>query len=240
MRTIPWLDDWVDFPDAASALDEPNGLVAAGGALSPEWLLAAYRRGLFPWFNEDEPILWWSPDPRLVLFPTEIRIRRSLHRVLRQHRFEVRIDTDFPAVIDACAKPREPDSGTWILPAMQVAYCRMFELGYAHSVECWREGRLVGGLYGIALGRVFFGESMFSLETDASKVALVHLARLLAAKDFAVIDCQMSTAHLRSMGAREIPRNEFCSELKHWVTSTEPPQQWPAAASIDRVEAAVA
>ena len=237
---IPWLDDWANFPDVASALEEPNGLVAAGGALTPEWLLAAYQRGIFPWFNEDEPILWWSPDPRLVLFPDEIRIHRSLRRVLRQHRFEVRIDSDFPAVVAACAKPREPDSGTWILPAMQVAYCRMFELGYAHSVECWREGRLVGGLYGMALGRVFFGESMFSLETDASKVALVHLARLLAANDFAVIDCQMSTAHLLSMGAQEIPRNEFCAGLKRWVTSTEPHRQWPAAASIDWVEAAVA
>ena len=241
-RTIPWLDDVADFPDAASALQEPNGLVAAGGALSPEWLLAAYRRGLFPWFNEDEPILWWSPNPRLVLFPHEIRIRRSLRRILRQHRFEVRIDTDFPAVIAACAKPRESGAGTWILPIMQAAYCRMFDLGYAHSVECWLEGRLVGGLYGMALGRVFFGESMFSLETDASKVALIHLARLLAAKDFAMIDCQMSTAHLRSMGAREISRDEFCAGLERWVSFIEPPRRWPAdlAASIDWNEAAVA
>jgi len=240
--TIPWLDDWADFPDTASALKEPNGLLAAGGSLSPEWLLAAYQRGLFPWFNEGEPILWWSPDPRLVLFPNEIRIHRSLRRVLRQHRFEVRIDTDFPAVIAACAKPREPGGGTWILPAMQAAYCRMFELGYAHSVECWLEGRLVGGLYGMALGRVFFGESMFSLETDASKVALAYLARLLAAKDFAMIDCQMRTAHLLSMGAREIPRSEFCAGLKRWIAPIEPPQPWPAdlAASIDWVEAAVA
>jgi leucyl/phenylalanyl-tRNA--protein transferase len=241
-RTIPWLGDSADFPDVATALEEPNGLVAAGGTLSPKWLLAAYRRGLFPWFNEGDPILWWSPDPRLVLFPHEIRIHRSLRRVLRQHRFEVRIDTDFPAVIAACAAPREPGSGTWILPAMQTAYCRMFELAHAHSVECWLDGRLVGGLYGMALGRVFFGESMFSLEADASKVALAHLARLLMARNFAVIDCQMSTAHLRSMGAREISRDEFCAGLKHWTIATEPPQRWPVdlAASIDWNEAAAA
>ncbi|MCL1861082.1 MAG: leucyl/phenylalanyl-tRNA--protein transferase [Proteobacteria bacterium] len=241
-RTIPWLHDLADFPDASTALEEPNGLVAAGGALLPDWLLAAYRRGLFPWFNEGEPILWWSPDPRLVLFPREICVRRSLRRVLRQPRFEVRLDTDFPAVIAACAMPREPGGKTWILPAMQAAYCRMFELGHAHSVECWREGRLVGGLYGMALGRVFFGESMFSFETDASKVALAHLARLLAAKGFTMIDCQMSTAHLQSMGAREVPRDEFCVWLERWAVPTEPPRRWPAdlAASIDWNEAAAA
>jgi len=242
---IPWLDDLAGFPyfpDAASALEEPNGLVAAGGALSPEWLLAAYRHGLFPWFNEGDPILWWSPDPRLVLFPHEIRIHRSLRRVLRQHRFEVRTDSDFPAVIAACAMPREPGGGTWILPPMQDAYCRMFELGHAHSVECWLEGRLVGGLYGMALGRVFFGESMFSFETDASKVALAYLARLLSAKGFAMIDCQMSTAHLQSMGAREISRNEFCAGLDRWAMPVGLPGQWPAdlVASVDWNEVAVA
>ncbi|MDR2207689.1 MAG: leucyl/phenylalanyl-tRNA--protein transferase [Azoarcus sp.] len=244
-RTIPWLGDstdFPDFPDAATALEEPNGLVAAGGDLSPEWLLAAYRRGLFPWFNEDDPILWWSPDPRLVLFPHEIRIHRSLRRVLRQRRFEVRVDTDFPAVIAACAMPREPGGGTWIIPAMQDAYCRMFELGHAHSVECWLEDRLVGGLYGMALGRVFFGESMFSLEADASKVALAHLTRLLMAKNFTVIDCQMSTAHLQSMGAREISRDEFCSGLERWAATIEPARRWPAdlAASINWNDTAAA
>lgn len=233
-RTIPWLDDPADFPDLIWALEEPNGLLAAGGALSPEWLLAAYRHGLFPWFNEGKPILWWSPHPRLVLFPREIRIRRSLRRVLRHRRFDVRIDTDFDAVITGCAMPREPGGGTWILPAMRVAYNRMFDLGYAHSVECWREGRLVGGLYGIALGRVFFGESMFSAESDASKVALASLARLLADKDFAMIDCQMRTEHLLSMGAREIPRDEFCAALSRWAVENAP-CRWPAdlAAFID-------
>jgi leucyl/phenylalanyl-tRNA--protein transferase len=242
LRTIPWLDDLTNFPDAATALEDPNGLVAAGGELSSEWLLAAYRRGFFPWFNEGEPILWWSPDPRLVLFPHEIRIRRSLRRVLRKHRFEVRVDTDFPTVIAACAMPREFGGKTWILPAIQAAYCRMFELGHAHSVECRLEGRLVGGLYGMALGRVFFGESMFSLETDASKVALAYLTRLLAAKGFAMIDCQMSTAHLRSMGAREISRDEFCAKLERWAVEIAPPRRWPAdlAASIDWNEATAA
>jgi leucyl/phenylalanyl-tRNA--protein transferase len=161
---------------------------------------------------------------------------------LRQRRFEVRVDTDFPAVIAACAAPREPGGQTWILPAMQAAYRQMFELGHAHSVECWLEGRLVGGLYGMVLGRVFFGESMFSLEADASKVALAHLAKLLMAKKFAIIDCQMSTAHLRSMGAREIPRDEFCAGLERWTAAIELPRRWPAdlAASIDWNEAAVA
>ncbi|MDR2925923.1 MAG: leucyl/phenylalanyl-tRNA--protein transferase [Azoarcus sp.] len=232
-RTIPWLDDPADFPDAALALKNPNGLLAAGGALSPEWLLAAYQRGIFPWFSKDEPILWWSPDPRFVLFPREIRIRRSLRRVLRQRRFDVRVDTDFPAIIAGCAMPRETGGGTWILPAMHAAYCRMSELGYAHSVECWREGRLVGGLYGMALGRVFFGESMFSTETDASKVALASLARLLDDKGFVMIDCQMRTAHLLSMGAREISRDEFCAGLGRCTVENDP-CRWPAdlAASI--------
>jgi len=232
-RTIPWLDDPGDFPPADTALDDPNGLVAAGGELSPEWLLAAYERGIFPWFNAGDPILWWSPEPRLVLVPSEIRIHRSLRRVLRQQRFEVRIDTAFPAVIAACAAPREPGSGTWILPAVQKAYCRMFELGYAHSVECWRDGQLAGGLYGLALGRAFFGESMFSTETDASKVALVHLARLLEARNFAVIDCQMTTRHLLSMGAREIARAKFCAGLEKWTCMGDAPGRWPADLAQD-------
>jgi leucyl/phenylalanyl-tRNA--protein transferase len=227
-RTIPWLGDPADFSRASSTLNgSPDGLAAAGGRLAPEWLLNAYQHGIFPWYSEGDPILWWSPNPRLVLFPGEIRIHRSLRRVLRQQRFEVRIDTAFPAVVSACAAPREPGGGTWILPEMQAAYCRMFELGHAHSVECWHDDRLVGGLYGMALGRVFFGESMFSRETDASKVALAHLAKLLAARDFAVIDCQMTTSHLQSMGAREISRTEFCTGLEHWTATDEPPRHWP-------------
>jgi leucyl/phenylalanyl-tRNA--protein transferase len=224
-RSIPRLNDPADFSAATSAPADPDGLVAIGGALSPAWLLAAYRHGVFPWFNEGDPILWWSPDPRLVLFPREIRIHRSLRRTLRQQYFDVRVDTDFPAVITACAAPREPGGGTWITPKMQIAYFNMFELGYAHSVECWRKGQLVGGLYGLALGRVFFGESMFSQETDASKVALIHLAKLLAEKDFAMIDCQMTTAHLLSMGAREITRTEFRAGLERWTPEGETPQR---------------
>ncbi|GHU06228.1 leucyl/phenylalanyl-tRNA--protein transferase [Betaproteobacteria bacterium] len=231
---IPCLFDPADFPPTRSALVEPNGLLAAGGALTPEWLLSAYRRGIFPWYGAGEPILWWSPHPRLILVPGEIKIRRSLLKVLRRQQFEVRVDTGFAAVISACAAPREPGGSTWITPEMQAAYCRMFELGYAHSVECWRDGRLVGGLYGIALGRAFFGESMFSRERDASKVALAHLARLLAARNVAVIDCQMTTPHLLSMGAREIPRAEFCAGLDTWTQSATP-QHWPhdLALSVD-------
>jgi leucyl/phenylalanyl-tRNA--protein transferase len=224
---IPWLGSSADFSAIDPALGAPEGLVAAGGELSPQWLLAAYQRGIFPWFNEGDPILWWSPNPRLVLFPPEIHIRRSLRRVLRQRRFDVRIDTAFPAVIAACAAPRKPGDGTWIVPAMQTAYIEMHELGYAHSVECWRDGQLAGGLYGMALGRVFFGESMFSRETDASKIALVHLANLLETKGFAMIDCQMTTSHLLSMGAREIARSQFHTLLEQWVlTGNEPPRRW--------------
>lgn len=227
---IPWLTDRPAFPPLTQALANPPGLLAAGGALDPEWLLAAYRRGIFPWFSAGEPILWWSPDPRLVLRPEEIRITRSLRRTLRQRRFEVRFDTAFDAVMAACAAPREPGGGTWITAEMQAAYCRMHELGYAHSVESWQDGRLVGGLYGIALGQAFFGESMFSRVSDASKVALAHLARFLESRGYAVIDCQMTTPHLLSMGAREMPRADFAAGLAHWTQAGAAPQRWPAGA----------
>ena len=232
---IPWLEGEPAFPPLAHALAEPNGLLAAGGELEPRWLLAAYRQGIFPWFSEGEPILWWSPDPRLVLVPGEIRVHRSLRRTLRRRVFDVRLDTAFAGVVAGCAAPRDPGGGTWILPAMQRAYARMHELGYAHSVECWREGQLVGGLYGIALGRVFFGESMFSHETDASKVALAHLAHLLERWGYRLIDCQMTTSHLLSMGAREIPRVLFAAALERWTPAGPPPGHWPAdaAAAID-------
>jgi leucyl/phenylalanyl-tRNA--protein transferase len=228
---IPWLGSEATFPPNEQALSEPNGLIAAGGSLSPAWLLAAYSRGIFPWFSEGEPILWWTPDPRLVLVPDQVRISHSLRKTLRKQRFEVRTDTAFAAVLSACAAPRVPGLGTWITPAMQAAYLRMHELGHAHSVECWDEGRLVGGLYGLALGRVFFGESMFSLETDASKVALAHLGRLLSERAYAIIDCQMTTAHLQSMGAREVPRAHFVDILARWVPDGPPPQKWAADAA---------
>lgn len=225
---IPWLGDAVAFPPDDQALSEPNGLLAAGGSLSPAWLLAAYRRGIFPWFSEGEPILWWTPDPRLVLIPGQLHVSHSLRRTLRKRRFEVRTDTSFAAVMRACAAPRTPGLGTWITPAMQAAYLRMHELGYAHSVECWREGRLVGGLYGMAIGSVFFGESMFAFETDASKVALAHLDRLLVERSYAIIDCQMTTLHLQSMGAREMPRARFVETLARWVPDGPPPRKWEA------------
>ncbi len=228
---IPWLGSEAVFPPDAQALAEPNGLLAAGGSLSPAWLLAAYRRGIFPWFSEGEPILWWTPDPRLVLVPDEIHISHSLRKTLRRRHFEVRTDTAFAAVMRACAAPRGPGLGTWITPEMQAAYLRMHELGHAHSVECWREGRLVGGLYGIALGRVYFGESMFALETDASKVALAHLGRLLGERGYAIIDCQMTTAHLQYMGARELSRAHFAAALARWVSEGPPPQKWAADAA---------
>lgn len=228
---IPWLGSEPGFPPDTQALAEPNGLLAAGGSLSPPWLLAAYRRGIFPWFSEGEPILWWTPDPRLVLVPDEVHVSHSLRKTLRRQRFEVRTDTAFGAVLRACAAPRAPGLGTWITPAMQAAYLRMHELGHAHSVECWREGRLVGGLYGMALGRVFFGESMFALETDASKVALAHLARLLSERGYAIIDCQMTTAHLQSMGARELSRAQFVATLTRWVPDGPPAQKWTADAA---------
>lgn len=228
---IRWLAETPDFPPVAQALREPNGLLAAGGALAPEWLLAAYRRGIFPWYCAGEPILWWSPDPRLVLVPSQIRISRSLRRSLARHRFEVRFDTAFAQVVAACAQPRAASAGTWITAEMQAAYVRMHELGHAHSVEAWSDGELVGGLYGIALGRAFFGESMFSRQSDASKVALVHLARYLESADFGVIDCQMTTPHLLALGATEVPRDAFCRQLAMLTDDAPTPGRWPHDAS---------
>ena len=224
---IPWLGDRPDFPSASRALRDPNGLLAAGGALTPDWLLAAYRRGIFPWFNEGEPILWWSPDPRMVVFPDQIRITRSLRKTLRNGRYEVRLDSDFAAVIHACAGVRRSGPGTWITTDIEAAYIRMHALGYAHSVETWMDGKLVGGLYGMALGRAFYGESMFSLRTDASKIAFAHLARFLEQHDFRVLDCQMTTAHLASLGGREISRALFVNMLDTVTRDGMPPGRWP-------------
>ncbi len=224
---IPWLPQAPLFPPVERALAEPNGLLAAGGDLAPERILAAYRRGIFPWFGEGDPILWWSPDPRMVLFPAEFKVSRSLAKTLRNKSYEVRLDTAFPEVVAACAEtPRHGQSGTWITPAMRDAYDRLHLLGYAHSVETWMDGRLAGGLYGIALGRVFYGESMFAHATDASKIALAHLCRFLEQRDFAVIDCQMETEHLASLGARPIPRREFVAGLARWTRSGMVPGRW--------------
>jgi len=197
-----WLTPDSFFPPLETALVKPNGLLAAGGDLSPERLIEAYRSGIFPWFNANETILWWSPDPRMVLFPSELRISRSLNKILRNSNYEVRVDSAFSQVIQACAEPRKGQSGTWIHSDMVSAYTVLHEMGLAHSVETWVGGELVGGLYGIAQGKMFFGESMFSRTHDASKIAFVHLVKQLERWNFKMIDCQMKTTHLASFGAR--------------------------------------
>ena len=211
-----WLDpDDPDtrFPDVELALSEPDGLLAIGGDLTAPRLLDAYRQGIFPWYGQGQPILWWSPDPRLVLFPDELRISRSLRRTLRRGLFEVSMDSDFEGVIGACAGPREGTDGTWITRAMQTAYIGLHEAGHAHCVECRLDGELAGGLYGVSIGRVFFGESMFAHTSDASKVAFVWLVRQLQRWGFRLIDCQVHTRHLASLGARDIPRRQFSRML---------------------------
>ncbi len=223
---IRWLDPGDAFPPVDEALSEPNGLLAAGADLTPARLIDAYRRGIFPWFGEGDPLLWWSPDPRMVLFVNELHVSRSLRRVVRAAPFEVRLDTAFRDVMLACAAPRADDGGTWITGEMLDAYSALFRLGHAHSVEAWSDGELVGGLYGVAIGRMFFGESMFSRRADASKVALVHLVRQLDRWGFALLDCQMSTPHLASLGAREIPRAEFLSHVRSLTGEPAVPAPW--------------
>ena len=223
---IPWLRGDMPFPPVSKALRSPNGLLCAGGDLSPERLIDAYSHGIFPWFSEGDPILWWSPDPRMVLFPDELKISRSLRKTLARGAYETRVDTAFGAVIEQCAAPRDGQSGTWIVPEMVAAYTALHERGFAHSVESWRDGELVGGLYGIQLGKVFFGESMFSRATDASKVALVRLVERLQAMDCRVIDCQQATPHLASLGAREIPRKEFAKLLQDSIQYPPSSSPW--------------
>jgi len=214
---IPWLNTDQPFPSVQQALRQPNGLLAAGADLSLPRLISAYRQGIFPWYSEGQPVLWWSPDPRMVLEPAEIIVSRSLRKRLRKRDFEVRVDTCFLQVMRACAQPRPGQPGTWITDDMLDAYGRLHAAGYAHSAETWMDGTLSGGLYGVALGGVFFGESMFTLATDASKIALAHLARQLERWNFGMVDCQMATAHLASLGAREIPRKEFMRRLAELV-----------------------
>jgi leucyl/phenylalanyl-tRNA--protein transferase len=214
---IPWLTSDLSFPPPELALIEPNGLLALGGDLSCKRLIQAYSKGIFPWFNEDEPILWWSPDPRMVLFPAELKIARSLRKALQKHDYQVSADRSFDQVIAACAAPRRNQGGTWINPGMIEAYRELHRMGHAHSVETWIDGKLSGGLYGVALGRAFFGESMFSRTTDASKIAFVHLVKQLARWRFGIIDCQMKTAHLASFGAREIPRTQFTRTVEELI-----------------------
>jgi leucyl/phenylalanyl-tRNA--protein transferase len=224
---IPWLEPGAPFPPVERALREPDGLLAAGLELTPDRILDAYRQGIFPWFSDGQPVLWWSPDPRMVLVPSEIRITRSMHKVLRNRPYEVRCDSAFEAVMRACAAPRDGQAGTWISDEMIEAYSALHERGYAHSVETWIDGRLAGGLYGMAIGRMFYGESMFSTERDASKIALVHLARYLETRAFGLIDCQMNTGHLGSMGGREIPRREFCRVMAQCIADGPLPGRWP-------------
>jgi len=256
---IALLHDDTPFPPLARALTEPNGLLAAGGSLTPARLLDAYRHGIFPWFNEDDPILWWSPDPRMVLLPEEFRLSHSLHKVLRKQVFELRTDTAFEQVMRACAAPRggqnsgcdtllakpadcgssrqaalpAPEGsatpcqgGTWIHEEMVAAYTALHRMGHAHSVETWQDGELVGGLYGMAIGRMFYGESMFSRKSDASKAALAHLAAQLRRWNFGMIDCQMNTPHLASLGAREIPRAEFIRRLQELIHYPDVASPW--------------
>ncbi len=227
---IPWLRAGAQFPPIDSALDEPNGLLVAGGDLSPRRVLDAYRRGIFPWYSEGQPILWWSPDPRTVLYVDEFKAPRSLRKVAKQRRFDIKVDSDFVGVIRGCAAPRDGVRGTWITAEMERAYVELHRLGYAHSVEAWRAGKLAGGLYGIAIGRMFFGESMFAIEPDSSKVALMELIALLKTMEVPLIDCQQETAHLARFGARPIRRQVFAAEVSRLVNSTSASSVWKAAA----------
>jgi leucyl/phenylalanyl-tRNA--protein transferase len=232
---LHWLDptDPPDsFPDPRLALREPDGLLAVGGDLAPERLLAAYRRGIFPWYQDDQPILWWSPDPRAVLFPPELRISRSLRRTLRRNTFEVSVNQDFAGVIAGCAADRD-QPGTWITEDMLHAYSLLHGSGHAHSIETWRDGELVGGLYGVSIGGVFFGESMFAREPDASKVALAQLTGMRREMGIDLIDCQVASAHLASLGARQISRADFQAQLRR-LTARSAPQHWARTASGTR------
>ncbi|WP_416425220.1 leucyl/phenylalanyl-tRNA--protein transferase [Pseudomonas sp. App30] len=215
---LTWLKkNELTFPPLDKALRDPNGLLAAGGDLSAERLVQAYRHGCFPWYQDGQPILWWSPDPRTVLFPAELHVSRSLAKVIRQQRYRVTFDTDFAAVIRACAGLRAYADGTWITGSMQAAYIHLHEHGLAHSVEVWQGEQLVGGLYGLAMGKLFFGESMFSHADNASKVGFAALVGHLQAAGFALIDCQMPTEHLLSLGARSISREDFAWHLRTYL-----------------------
>ncbi|HKE44255.1 MAG TPA: leucyl/phenylalanyl-tRNA--protein transferase [Steroidobacteraceae bacterium] len=224
MSPVYWLSragtPW--FPPASEALKEPDGLLAAGGDLSVERLLAAYEHGIFPWYAPGQPVLWWSPDPRAVLYPKELRVSRSLQKRVRNGGLVTRLDSDFAAVIRACAAPRASDAGTWLTEEMIEAYQKLHALGHAHSVETWQGEQLVGGLYGVCLGRIFFGESMFSRETDASKVALIRLVHECQQREVVLIDCQVTSRHLQSLGSRPISRSAFLGLLKEHCRPLHP------------------
>jgi leucyl/phenylalanyl-tRNA---protein transferase len=226
---VPWVDINDPLPHASTALDSPNGLLAAGTDLSPERVLEAYKGGVFPWFSEGQPVLWWSPDPRMVLYTDELRITRSFSKTLKAQRYNCQLvlktDTAFESVMRACAEPRNGQDGTWITEEMIATYKNLHERGIAHSVELWNGNSLVGGLYGLNIGRMFYGESMFARQNDASKIALTGLVTILTANGCPMIDCQQNTAHLASMGGREISRRQFLDRLE--VLTSEPKFEWP-------------
>jgi leucyl/phenylalanyl-tRNA---protein transferase len=223
---IPLLGPSDPFPPIDSALDDPNGLLAAGGGLGVARLLDAYARGIFPWYSEGDPVLWWCPDPRMVLETNRVHLSRSLRRRLRKRDYQITMDRAFAAVLEACAAPRGDQQGTWLVPAMMRAYHRLHRAGVAHSIEVWIDGALGGGLYGVALGRMFFGESMFSRQTDGSKIAIAHLSVQLARWRFPLIDCQLRTSHLESLGARDIGRREFAAIVDRLVREPSTAAIW--------------
>ena len=230
---IPFLGPLDHFPPVEMAREDMGGLLAVGGGLLPDRLLDAYRQGIFPWGTVDGLPLWYSPDPRMVLFPDEFRLTRSLNKTLRSGKYAVRFDTNFAGVMDGCATtPRIGQDGTWISPVMKDAYVRLHELGWAHSVETYEGDMLVGGLYGLAIGRMFYGESMFSHRTDASKVAFAHLVRYLVANQFGMIDCQMYTDHLASLGGREIPRDAFLTRLTALTAAGSSRALWASSSVV--------
>lgn len=229
---IRWLGPDDPFPAVDTALDDPNGLLAAGGDLTPARLLDAYARGIFPWAGDDEPMLWWCPDPRMVLFVGELHVSRSLRRRLRTGQITVTADRAFADVVSGCGAPRADSDGTWITDAIADAYTALHRLGHAHSVEAWEGDQLAGGLYGVSIGRMFYGESMFARRADASKVAFAFLVRQLARWGFELVDCQMSTAHLASLGAREIRRTEFLEHVRRLTALPAPPSPWTIDADL--------
>jgi leucyl/phenylalanyl-tRNA--protein transferase len=227
---IPWLDNNEPFPPVQQALTDPDGLLCATASLSPQLIIQAYQRGIFPWYGPEQPVLWWSPNPRMVLYPDELHLTRSLQKNLRNQSYEIRCDTAFAEVIAACAEPRHPEghanSGTWISPAVQAAYTALHHQGLAHSIECWQNQQLVGGFYGLCLGRVFYGESMFSRVRDGSKLAFANMVPVLAQWGVAIIDCQVYTDYLASLGARLIPREAFLAELAQHVSGPTLTNDW--------------
>jgi leucyl/phenylalanyl-tRNA---protein transferase len=225
---IPFLGPADPFPPVEQALDQPDGLLAAGGSLSPKRLVDAYRRGIFPWFNEGDPILWWSPDPRTVLRPSQVHVSHSLRKRLRKDNFCITMNRSFARVLDACAAPRAGESGTWLSEQMRRAYALLHREGLAHSIEVWMEGELTGGIYGVGIGRMFFGESMFARRTDGSKIAMVRFCRQLERWGLPLIDCQLETDHLLSLGAEPMPRRQFVKEVDLLTREPAPPWQFDA------------